>query len=469
MADGTAEVPETLRETLRRHDQEHVLRYWGDLSSDERSALVRQLEAVDFALIEKSLREHHTATGETPAERAHRARPPRDLVRLSDTTAEWEAARRRGTELLAEGRVGSILVAGGQATRLGVDYPKGMYPIGPVSGKTLYQLLAEKLLARSRRAEAVIPYYVMTSEATHAPTVAFFEEHDYFGLAPEDVHFFRQGTMPAVDAETGRLLLEETGRLSTAPDGHGGLLKALHEAGLIDDMRRRGLEVLDYHQVDNPTAEVCDPVFLGFHALRDSAMSTKVVAKRAPEEKMGVVVDVDGVTQIIEYSDLPEEIARQTDESGNLRLWAGSTALHVFGRSFLERMTTAGNELPFHLAHKSVPHVDESGRPVTPEEPNAYKFERFIFDALPFAETALVLETDRAREFNPVKNREGADSPQTARQALSDLHRDWLEASGARVGANATVEISPLFALDAEEAAAKSEPGTEYTGDVYLQ
>jgi len=458
--------PEALRESLRRHQQDHVLRWWDELSGQQRSALADQIESVDFSLLRGLLTSETVA--EDPLDMARRADPPAQIVRSGSNPIERAAAKRAGEEILRAGRAGALLVAGGQGTRLGFPHPKGMFPLGPVSNRPLFQILAEQLLARSRNAGVPIPYYIMTSDATHQETVAFFEEHGYFGLSRDDVFFFRQGNMPAVEASSGRLLLAEKGQLSVSPDGHGGMLAALDSAGLFEDMRRRGVDFLHYHQVDNPTAIVCDPVFLGFHAVRSSELSTKVVAKVAAEERMGVLVDVDGQTRIVEYSDMPEDVARQTDDSGSLRHWAGNTAVHVFSRSFLERIIGDESALPFHLAKKAVPHVDENGQLFEPEQPNAVKFERFIFDALPLARSTLIVEVDRATEFSPVKNKDGADSPETAQAAMIALHRAWIESAGARVAHKVPVEIGGGFALDAEEAAHRIEPGTEIDAPAYL-
>ena len=374
---------------------------------------------------------------------------------------------------MRSGKVGAILVAGGQGTRLGFDKPKGMFPVGPVSGATLFQILAGQLKARGEAAGNSIPLYVMTSPATDAPTRAHFREMSYFDLGEENVVFFRQGTMPAVNDDDGKALLAERDQAAVSPDGHGGLVAALKNRGVLDDMKARGVETLYYHQVDNPTAVVCDPAFLGYHRQLGGSVSTKVVAKTGPGEKMGVVCDVAGTTQIIEYSDLPDEAAKKKGDDGGLLLWAGNTAIHCFERAFLEKLADdgerAGGGLPFHVAHKKVPHLDADGERVDPSEPNAYKFERFIFDALPLADVAPVVETDRAREFNPVKNAEGADSPATAQAALLKLHRDWLESAGAELEKKARVEILPSFALDAAGVATKVPAGTKYAGDVVLR
>ena len=441
----------SLLEMLAKFDQAHLLKWWEELTADQQSAFAEQLSLVDYAqlklLVGASIAEEPS---ESPAEKARRAVPPSQIVRLPknpEADAQWQSATELGNQLLAQGKVGAILVAGGQGTRLGFPHPKGMFPIGPVSGHSLFQILAEQIVARSRIAGANIPYYIMTSDATHAETVDFFQQHNNFGLPGDQVYFFRQGNMPAVDAATGRLLLAGKCELCLSPNGHGGLLFALRDAGLIEDMKQRGIEHLHYHQVDNPTAKICDPAFLGFHAQRNSDLSTKVVAKRSAEEKMGVLVEVDGRTQIIEYSDMPEDVTSQT-ENGQLRFWAGNTAIHAFRREFLEELLADELSLPFHRAHKKVPHWDETGRLIEPEQPNAWKFERFIFDALPKAKTALVVEADRAEEFNPVKNAEGHDSPADVREALRRIYRSWMELVYEETPTFGEVEISPLYALD---------------------
>lgn len=466
-------APAELTELLSSHGQAHLVAFWSELDEPAQRRLAEQIRSIDFRQL-RDLYERHTnkisAPGATHA--AERATAPADLVRQPKSqheTDEWRRAAKFGEGVLSGGKVGAVLVAGGQGTRLGFAKPKGMFHIGPVSNATLFQILAEQVLARSRRAGQAIPYYVMTSDATHHDTEEFFRLHHYFGLDPENVFFFKQGNMPAVDATTGKLLLAEKGSLALSPDGHGGILAALKNSGALDDMARRGIEYLHYHQVDNPTAIVCDPAFIGWHALKGSEISTKVVAKISPTEKMGVVCDVDGCTQIIEYSDLSDELAHKRDEQGGPIYWAGNTAIHVLSRSFLERLSDGSHDLPFHVAHKKVPFIDEQGNAVEPTAPNAFKFERFIFDALPLASKALVVEADRAREFNPVKNAEGADSPATSKAGLQTLARNWLHHCGCAVGDDANVEISPLFALDEEELAKKVKHGTRYESGSYLR
>lgn len=458
-----------IADRLEKAGQSQLLRWWPELDPAQKHALLVELQSLDLERLAPLI---DSITGselgsESAGDRAARAQPPANLVRLPERGGdpdEWQRARARGEELLRSRKVGAILVAGGQGTRLGFDHPKGMFPIGPVSGKPLFQLLCEQLVARGRQAGASIPYYIMTSSATHVETRAFFQEHHYFGLDPDDVSFFQQASLPMVD-DDGRILMDEKHRLTAGPDGHGGVLHALKRSGLLGVMADRGLEYLYYHQVDNPAATICDPAFLGLHVLRDSEMSTKVVAKTSAVERMGVVVDVDGHTEIIEYTDLPPEQAAATGSDGRLLLWAGSTAIHAFNLSFLQRLVVERGRLPYHPARKVVPYINEAGERVVPEQPNGWKFEQFIFDALPEARTTLVVEADRAHEFLPVKNRDGADSPATVQAGLLQRDRDWLTAAGAVVAPEARVEISPLFATDAAELANKITPGQRFDSD----
>jgi UDP-N-acetylglucosamine/UDP-N-acetylgalactosamine diphosphorylase len=282
-----------------------------------------------------------------------------------------------------------------------------------------------------------------------------------FGLHPEQVVFFRQGTMPALDRHTGRLLLADKGSLATSPNGHGGVLQALADGGHLADLASRGVRHLFYYQVDNPLVKVADPTYLGHHIEAGAEMSLKVVPRLTADEKLGVVVEADGRPRIIEYSDLQGELGGRRAPDGGLEFWAGSIAVHVFDVAFLARLAEAGAMLPFHRAVKTVPYLDDAGRPVCPGEPNAVKFEMFIFDALPQARTALVVETSRAEEFEPLKNAEGENSPATVRQAMSDLYAAWLNEAGVEVvrradgSAAVAVEISPLLALNAEELRAR--------------
>ena len=465
---------------LAAHGQEHLLRWWDELDDAARSALAAEVSGLDLGLLDDLVR--RLVRAEAPAEFDPAAVRPVDVRRLPRTDGERVARRHaaeRGAAALAAGEVAVVVVAGGQGTRLGFDGPKGTYPIGPVSAASLFQIHAEKIVALGRRHGRPIPLYIMTSPENHEATAAFFAEHGDFGL--DRVRPFVQGRMPAVDRETGKVLLAEKGRVALSPDGHGGTLAALAAPGpggepsCLEEMRERGVRTIFYFQVDNPMVQIADPAFLGLHREAEAEVSFKVVEKVAPDEKVGVVVQVDGVPRVIEYSDLPDDLAGRRAPDGGLELWAGSIAIHVFERDFIERISTGGAHLPFHRALKKVKHVDASGRVVDPPSPNGVKFETFIFDALPMARRWAMVETDRPIEFEPLKNATGPDSPATVRQRMSDLFAGWLERAGVTVPRRSDgsvpfgIEISPLYALDAAELKEKLPAGLVVEGPLYLK
>jgi UDP-N-acetylglucosamine/UDP-N-acetylgalactosamine diphosphorylase len=461
---------------LRPHRQEHLLAFWDELEAAQRDRLARQIQGIDLDLIASLYR----GDVDQPdwAALSRRAEPP-PALRLADrergAAAAWgatpEQARTRGIEALRAGRIGVLLTAGGQGSRLGFDKPKSLYKIGPLSGASLLQIHCEKVRAASRRYSKPVRMYLMTSPVTHDDTVAFLKENNNFGLLDEELTVFCQGTMPAVDAETGKLLLEAKDSLFLSPDGHGGTVAALAASGAIDHMRSYGVEQLFYLQVDNPLAPVCDPEFIGHHLLAESELTSLAVAKTAADDKLGNFVMIDGRLQVIEYSDFPADVAKQTDSGGGLRFWAGSVAIHMFDRAFLERSLKLKDSLPFHVARKKAEFIDNRGKLVQPENPNALKFERFIFDLLPHAKRPIVLEYAEAESFAPLKNAPGEpkDTPEYVQRFMLDQHRRWLEAAGAKLAGGVKIEISPLFAVDAQQVAEIVSPGRVFERSEYLR
>ncbi len=464
-------LPQHISRQLPQYGQEHLLQFEAQLDSAALQSLHQQLAQIDWAQLQQLTSDRDQAIDW--AEVSARAEPP-PAVRLDRQHPQFSSAQARaaGETALRAGRVGLILVAGGQGTRLGFDQPKGMFPVGPISGRTLFQMHCDRLLALMHRYHSSIPLLVMTSPATDDETRAYFDAQQRCGLAPEDLIIFCQGTMPAVDALSGKVLLAAPDQLALSPDGHGGLVAALERHGCLAQAKARGIDLFTYAQVDNPLAELCDPELIGYHLLAKSQLTTQVVKKRFATEKVGNVVSIDGRVQIIEYSDLPESIAELQTADKQLKLWAGNIAVHVFDRSFLESVVASDQGLPFHRANKAVPFVDSSGTQVVPQQPNAIKFERFVFDLLPLAERALVVEGEATQVFAPVKNANGAavDTPDTAQAALLALHRKWLEDAGAVVPQDVRVEINPRWGLDAVEVSQHPDvAGLQFAADTYLQ
>ena len=451
-------VPAALRERLERYGQSQVLNFWDELDVAARQQLVSQVDAIDLEEIAQLV--GGSQSGTDWSELASRADSPVAIeLEKPQPDISREQAFAEGERMLRDGKVAMILVAGGQGSRLGFDKPKGMFPIGPISGNTLFQVIMEKVLGRSRFYGSPIPLYIMSSPVTHDETVEFLASNRNFGIDSELCQVFCQGTMPAVQQSDGSMILAEKHRVFVSPDGHGGMLKAFANSGCLQAAADRGIETIYYGQIDNPLQQVCDPLTLGYHKLLGSEMTTQVVRKQSPTQKVGNLVSIDGGAQIIEYSDLPEEFARQTDSAGQLKFWAGSIAVHVFDTSFLQRVASQADALPFHKAFKKVPYVDATGRQVTPDQPNAIKFERFIFDLLPMARKPLAIEIADDDGFAAVKNAESAatETKATTQQAMINQFVRWLEQCGVHVEPGVPVEISPLFAIDQRELAGKLE------------
>ena len=427
---------------LAKCSQEHVLKHWKKLNKKEREALLEQIATID----PKSVARCAEALGKgADVPDSSKGKAPKVAVLKGKKLAEARAA---GEVELSEGRVAALLVAGGQGSRLGYDGPKGCYEIGPITNAPLFYFHARKILARSIRYGASIPFYVMTSEANNAATVQCFEENDYFGLNPDDVFFFTQGMWPGMSAE-GKIILDQPGHIFMSPDGHGGLLAALKRSGALADMKKRGIKSVFFFQVDNPLVEIADPAFIGYHVMNKSEYSLKLCAKRDPKEKVGMPMRFGDTYRMVEYTEMTDEQCNRKDKSGKLYFLYGSPAIHVFDRAFLER--EAARPMPLHLAFKKIPYVDEKGALVKPSDPNGYKFEKFIFDILPNAKTVTFLAFDPKDEFSPVKNAEGADSPASCKADMQAKWRSWLKECGVTVDESVPVEIDPVYALDAED------------------
>ncbi len=421
---------EAIRERFAAHGQEHVFRHWDELDPAGRERLADQAAHLDLGRLEKAL-ERARALGAGAADLE--PLPVERLPEHGGSRAAIAVATERGGEMLAAGRVAAFVVAGGQGTRLGFAGPKGALPIGPVSQRSLFELQAQKLRGLRRRWGRPVPWYIMTSDATDGETRQLLQEREYFGLSPQDVIAFRQQTIPAFDFE-GRLVLERPDRIFENPNGHGGSLTALVSSKSLDDMEDRGVDTIFYYQVDNPLVRMCDPAFLGFHDAAGAEMSCKVVRKREPEEKVGVLARADGRARVVEYTEIEPADRDAREPSGELRFWAGNIAIHALSTSFVRRVDAdADRLLPYHASAKAIAHLDENGRAVHPSQPNGFKLERFVFDALPAASRTCAVEARREDEFSPVKDAEGANSPAGARAALVRLYRSWLEAVGVEL------------------------------------
>lgn len=468
---------QALQTRLEQIGQQHLLRFYDHLDHAAQERLLSQIEAVDSEslprLIDQYVANKPTFTlpdGLAPA--PYYPHDPKSKVRPWD----YAAARKAGQALLRAGKVAAFTVAGGQGSRLGYDGPKGCFKAGAISGKPLFAFFAEGIHKAAQKYAMAAPWYIMTSPLNHEATIAFFKENSFFGLNENDVMFFPQGVMPSFDITSKKILLADKGTIATNPDGHGGSIKALFVSGAIQDMKNRGIEQISYFQVDNPIVNVLDPVFLGLHVgAEDSSgqMSSKMIPKAYPEEKVGVFCASGRRTQVIEYSDLPEKQTQERRDDGQLRFLAGSIAIHIMSVQFVEKLNTdAAFELPYHRAEKKVACIDpESGEPSEPQSPNAVKLERFVFDALPMCDASIVYETDRTEEFAPIKNATGVDSVESSEAIQTLRAAKWLTAAGVEVPSkedgspDCVIELSPLAAVEPEDLTDLDLPNSISPGD----
>lgn len=418
--------------------QSHILSFWSDLTAIERKALLRQVGDFDVASLKRCRQALSLPKSEeTCSSMAGKA--PKVMQLKGDFKDKCVS---KGEAELRSGRVAVLLVAGGQGSRLGFEGPKGAYPIGPLTGKPLFNYHARKILALSQKYSKPLPWYIMTSEANDADTKKCFAANKHFGLDPKNIMFFTQGMWPGMSSD-GRVIMQSKSRVFLSPDGHGGLLAALSRSGALQDMKRRGIKHVFFFQVDNPLVEIADPAFIGYHALEKSEFSLKLCAKRDPFEKVGVPMLFKDSYRMVEYTEMTKEQCLKKRADGKLYHLYGSPAIHVFDRAFLER--EADQDMPLHLAFKKIPTIDSKGLQVKPTEPNGYKFEKFIFDLLPKARKAAFLAFNQEDEFSPLKNAEGDDSPETCRRDMMAKWRRLLADKGVVISQDAVFEFDPAM------------------------
>ncbi|MEM6504745.1 MAG: UTP--glucose-1-phosphate uridylyltransferase [Planctomycetota bacterium] len=463
---------EAAKQALDAIDQGHVLKFYDELDETQQNNLLAEIEGVDWPEVAALVKSHVLTRPEFEMPESIEPVPWYPFEETEDVRAKYIEARRVGEQLIRDGKVAAFTVAGGQGSRLGWDAPKGTFPATPIRKLPLFACFAEYLHNIQKRFGVTIPWYVMTSPLNHADTAAFFRDNAFFGLDEKNLMFFPQAMFPAIDMTTGKVLMAGKHAIALSPNGHGGSLKALYTSGAIADMHQRGITQLSYTQVDNPNVRMVDPLFLGLHELDGAEMSSKMLPKAYPKEKLGVIGLVNGKTSVIEYTNLPDDLAEERDDAGELVFKCGNTATHAIRIDFIEKLNTRPSEtgsasfaLPWNRAEKKVAYIDmETAEPIKPETPNAVKLETFVFDALPLASDSIVYETDRVDEFAPIKNADtpegeapAIDSPESSKRLQTERAARWLEAHRVKVPrkddgtVDAVIEIPQITAIYLED------------------
>ncbi|MDO5134374.1 MAG: UTP--glucose-1-phosphate uridylyltransferase [Eubacteriales bacterium] len=389
---------------LESYGQLHVLKYYGELTEEERAQLLQQVEETDFSILQYI--EHRTSASGTG-----RISPIR-VMELDEMEKRREEFTRIGLDAVRKGRVAAVLLAGGMGTRLGSDDPKCMYDIGITHPVFIMERLVANLMEVVDAAGVFVPFFIMTSDKNHEKTVAFMKEKNYFGYDPSMVWFFKQEMAPAADY-SGRVYMEAKNRISTSPNGNGGWFLSMKRAGLIDKVHELGIEWLNTFAVDNVLQRIADPLFVGATIASGCACGAKTVRKAAPDEKVGVICLEDGRPYVVEYYELTPELMETKNENGDPAYNFGVIMNYLFREKDLERIVD--EVLPVHIVEKKIAYIDEQGEPVSPPEPNGYKFEQLVLDMVRELDSCQPVEVVRSREFAPIKNKTGIDSVESAR------------------------------------------------------
>ena len=386
--------------------QEHVFKYWDELSDEQRTELLKQIEETDFSVLSKIGK---GASGDRGTF------SPLAAMQRPEIEAREKELHDAGVKTIKEGKTAALLLAGGMGTRLGSDAPKGMYNIGITKPVYIFERIISDLLDVVKETDTWIRLFIMTSEKNHDATVSFLKEKNYFGYKEDRIVFFKQDMAPACDFN-GKLYMESKSRISTSPNGNAGWYSSMVRAGLDKILTDEGIEWIDIFAVDNVLQRICDPCFVGATVLSDVSVGAKVVRKAAPDEKVGVMCLEDGRPSIVEYYELSEEMMNAKDANGDPAYNYGVILNYLFRVSELSGV--ADDKMPLHIVKKKIPYIDENGNEVKPSEPNGFKFEQLVLDMIHQLSSCLPYEVIREKEFAPVKNAAGVDSVETARELL---------------------------------------------------
>lgn len=399
---------EERKNLLEQKKQTQLLRFFDELNDTQKLTLLGEIDGIDWGF--ESAFRHDGKKEDSLIEEI-------DALHLEKILPDQEHYRSIGLQAIRDGKLCLLLLAGGQGTRLGFDKPKGCFNVGLTKELYIFQLLIEHIMDVVRAADAYIPLYIMTSNINYQDTITFFEAHDYFGYDASYVHFFIQEMNPATDFG-GKILLKSKYEVALSPNGNGGWFSSMHKAGLLDSIFDSNLEWINVFAVDNVLQRIADPVFLGATIASGKMSGAKVVKKAFPEEKVGVMCKENGKPHIIEYYEMTDEMLTKRLPDGNLAYGFGAILNYLFPIQRLKE--TLDQAMPLHVVKKKVPCIDESGNPIIPDEPNAFKFETLALDLIHEMDDCLIFEVDRKKEFAPIKNSTGVDSVDTARVLLQE-------------------------------------------------
>ena len=407
---------DAIRKELKKYSQEHLLTEYERLDETKQKQLLDQIKGIDFGLINSLYNNTRKEFNEKDSQIT-----PIEYLDKNKLNGYYKSFQETGESAIRAGKLAAVTMAGGQGTRLGHKGPKGTFDIGLESHKSLFELLSDSLKEQGKKYDVIIPWFIMTSEENNDDTVDFFAKNRFFEYEKDkNIFFFKQGELPMVDTE-GKILIGENGLIKEAADGHGGIYEALVKNGMTKKMRELGVEWLFIGGVDNCLVKMVDPLLMGIAIQKKVTAAGKSVVKANPQEKVGVFCKKNGKPSVVEYTEIPKEMAEATDDRGELIYGESHILCNLFNIDAVERM--GSKPLPYHSAFKKATYIDKDGNKVIPDGPNAYKFEAFLFDAFGELDDMAILRVNREEEFAPVKNAAGVDSPETARELYRKFYK----------------------------------------------
>ena len=402
---------------LKENKQEHILKLLNELEEEKKTELVEQVLSINFEQLNELYKEASKKPEILEKKLEHLKYVDKSKLNGEEEKNYIEA----GENVIRNGEYAVVTMAGGQRTRLGHNGPKGTYKLDvKPEPKYLFQIFVENLLKANKKYGVILPWYIMTSTENNHDTVEFFKQHDYFGYDEKHIKFFKQSDFPLL-SEEGKLMINKNHLIKFASDGNGAIYKAMQNEGVIEDMERRGVKWIFICSVDNALLNMADPILLGLALNDGNEIASKSVAKNAPEERVGVFCKINGAPGVIEYSEIPEELTFARDENGELLYGESNIICHLYTLDAIKKIST--KNLKYHIAHKKCNYIDDNDEYIEVTEPNAYKFESFIFDAFKYFDDISLLRVKREEEFAPVKNKEGNDSPATATELYNAYHK----------------------------------------------
>lgn len=405
-------------EKLKKYNQEHVIEIMNSFTEEEKEAISEQILDMNFDTI-KSL---YDELSKDDSKFGNNIEPIHALRKEKISEEELEKITNLGEDIIKSGKFAVATMSGGQGTRLGYNHPKGTFKIDvEPSPKYLFEIVCDTLKRANKKYGVIIPWYIMTSEDNNDEIIEFFEEQNYFGYPKESIKFFKQGQMPLI-SEDGKLLVGENKLIKEASDGNGGIFSSMAKSGCLADMEKKGVKWLFIGSIDNVLLKMADPCLIGLAEERGVKIATKSVVKNSPTERVGVICKQDGKVGVMEYSEIPKEYSEAVDEDGELVYGESHIMCNLFNMDILKEL--ADKKLAYHKAHKKNSFIDKNGNVIKPEEPNSYKFEMFIFDSFEYVNDIAILRGKREVDFAPVKNKEGNDSPETARELYNNYWKN---------------------------------------------